>query len=88
MAKDKGLISEKEARRQLRKLGKGRVPPLWEDQQKAIEIRAKLGAKLQEVCLILDEAQLGGLAVSFNLRASPGVPNRMLVDGIAINRLL
>ena len=63
------------------------VPPLHEDQVKALDIRTRLGKALEPVCLILDEAKACGFAVSFNLKDDvTGV--RTLVNGIMINRKL
>lgn len=63
------------------------VPPLHEDQIKAKEIRERLGAALEPVCFILDEATACGFVTSFNLK--PGaVGGKTLIDGIMINRKL
>ena len=63
------------------------VPPLHEDQVKALDIRTRLGKALEPVCFILDEATACGFVTSFNLKAG-AVGGKTLIDGIMINRKL
>jgi hypothetical protein len=63
------------------------VPPLHEDQVKALDIRTRLGKALEPVCLILDEAKACGFVLSFNLK-DDATGARTLVNGIQINRKL